>query len=188
MLSDTAVITQNVNLATTPTNQWSDYGNSNPFDDIKTGAKLMRSSNLMVPNTFFCSWDTWVMMVDHPDFLDRIKWSQTGVMGESDFLKLFTPYGITQIFVGKAVENTANQGATDALGSIWGKNAWLGYVTNTPGRKQVNGGYKFQLENARTVSKEAKLNPSGTEIVNKDYYNHALMNASCFYLFKNAVA
>lgn len=187
-LSSTANITHNVNIGATATNQWSDYGNSNPFNDIKTGAISMKSTALKIPNTFFTSWEAWIQMVDHPDFLDRIKWSQTGVMTEADFLKLFAPYGISNIVIGKVSENVAQETLTDSLSAVWGKNAWLAYITPTPGRKQVNGGYKFQLEGARQTTRETKNNPRGDEIVQYDYYDYELLNSECFYLMQAVVA
>jgi hypothetical protein len=187
-LSSTTNISQNTNIGLTPTNQWNDYGNSNPFNDIKTGCILMKSTALKIPNTFFTSWEAWIQMVDHPDFLDRIKWSQTGVMTESDFLKLFTPYGISKIVIGKVSENTAKEGQTDTLAPVWGKNAWLGYVTDKPGLREVNGGYKFQLDNARMTTNEAHSNPRGNEIVNYDYYDYELINSTLWYLMQNVVA
>lgn len=185
-LASTAVITQNVTLA--GTDQWSDYDNSTPFDDIKTAAITMKGTALKVPNTFACSWEVWIQLVDHPDFLDRIKWSQTGVMTEADFLKLLAPYGITQIFIGKVSENVAVEGDSDSLSAVWGKHAWLAYVTATPGRKQVNGGYKFQLMNGRETTREAFNNPKGEEVLVRDYYDYELLNPELFYLIKNAVA
>jgi hypothetical protein len=185
-LANTAVVTQNVTKS--GTGQWSDYANSNPFDDIKTGAITMKGSALKVPNTFFCSWETWVAMVDHPDFLDRIKWSQTGVMTDGDFVKLFAPYGINKIFVGKVSENTAVEGDSDSLSAVWGKHAWLGYVTDQPGLREVNGGYKFQLNGGRETTRETFNNPPGDEVVVRDYYSYEILNPECFYLIKNAVA
>lgn len=185
-LSNTSIVTQNVTL--TGTDQWNDYSGSSPFEDIKTGAIQMKTYGLRVPNTFFTSWEAWIQMVDHPDFLDRIKWSQTGVMTEADFLKLFAPYGITKIYIGKVMENTAVEGDSDALSAVWGKHAWLGYVTDRPARKEVNGGYKFQLLNGRETTRETFNNPPGDEIVQRDYYDYTLLNPECFYLMKNVVA
>lgn len=185
-LSDTAIVTNNITLS--GGDQFSDYSSSNPFNVIKNAAIAMRADTLKIPNTFFTSWDAWIQMVDHPDFLDRIKWSQTGVMTEADFLKLFAPYGISKIFIGKAQENTAKQGLTDSLSSIWSKHAWLAYITDRPGLKQVNGGYKFRLQNGREVTREPKNNPPGTELINRDYYDNVLLNNECFYLIKNVVA
>jgi hypothetical protein len=185
-LSDTAIVTQNTTKS--GTGQWSDYSNSNPFNDIKTGCIAMKASALKVPNTFFTSWEAWIQMVDHPDFLDRIKWSQTGVMTDSDFLKLFAPYGITKIYIGKVSENSAVEGQTDSLSAVWGKHAWLGYITDRPGLREVNGGYKFQLNGGRETTRETFNNPPGDEIVQRDYYDYELLNPECFYLIKNAVA
>ncbi|MFB6518585.1 hypothetical protein [Streptomyces sp. NPDC056401] len=182
MLRDTSIITQNTTLS--GTSQWNDYANSNPFADITTGVKTGKFVNY---NTASFSWESWLAIINHPDFLDRIKWSSLGVMTEADFLKLMAPYGITKLFIGKAKENTGKEGLADAVSTVWGGDFLLGYVTDRPGRKQVNGGYKFRLENGRQVTKEVKNNPPVTEIVNTDYYDHVLMNDECWYLIKNAV-
>lgn len=186
ILSDTAQITQNATL--TGTDKWSDKANSNPFTDIVTGAKSVRGSALMAPNSAFFSWEVWLAIVDHPDFIDRFKWGGDGIMTEARFLTALAPYGIKKVFIGSAQENSGGDGATDTFASIWGKNFWLGYVTDTPGLKQVNGGYHFQQENGRSVTKEYKMNPPVTELVNTDYYENILLNDTCFYLLKNVIA
>ena len=94
---------------------------------------------------------------------------------------------LTEKTIKKVSENTAAQGQSDSLSAVWGKHAWLGYVTDTPGRKQVNGGYKFQLEGGRETTRESFNNPPGDEIVNRDYYGHFLLNPECFYLMKTVV-
>lgn len=186
ILADTAIITQNTTLS--GTSQWSDYSNSNPFADIKNGAVAMRGQSLVLPNTAFMSWETWITLVDHPDFLDRIKWSQTGVMTEADFLKLLAPYGIKKLFVGKVQKNTARKGQAATLGSVWGKHFWLGYVTDTPGLRQVNGGYTMRLKNGKYVDRNDLFDPKGSEIRNNDYYDQMMFASEVFYLIKNATA
>lgn len=182
-LSDTAIITQNTTLSGTA--QWSD-SNSNPFQDIKTGAATAKFKKY---NTLFMGSDVYDNLILHPELLDRIKWSQTGVITEEAMLALFRPFGITRIVVGRAQANTGKEGVgADTFSSVWGKNAWLGYVTPRPGRKEINGGYKFRLENSREVTKEQLKNPPVTEIVVRDQYDHIIMNTECFYLLKNAVA
>lgn len=186
VLGSTSIITQNTTKS--GTGQWNDYTNSTPFNDIKTGAIQMRSTALKVPNTVSMSWEVWIQIVDHPDFLDRIKWSQTGVMTESDFLKLMAPYGITKLFVGKVQKNTGVEGQSDSLTSVWGKDCLLGYVTDTPGLRQVNGGYTLRLKGGKYVDRQDLFDPKGSEIRNNDYYDQMLFAAECFYLIKNAVA
>lgn len=183
MLSDTSVVTQNTTLS--GTSQWSDYENSDPIADIIDGVK---TAKFMDYNTMFMGREVWLELSNHPAILDRIKWSSLGVVTEADFLKILAPYGITKLHIGKAKENTAKEGLADSISSVWGKNFWLGYVTDRPGRKRVNGGYKFRLENGREVTREEKANPRVTELVNTDYYGHFLLSDECFYLIKNAVA
>lgn len=186
VLTDTAIITQNTTLSGTA--QWNDYSNSSPFTDIKTAVTTMRSSSFKVPNTIAFAWDVWIQLVDHPDFLDRIKWSQTGVMTEQDFLKLFAPYGITKILVGKAMRDSAVEGQTATVSSIWGKNVVIGYVTDTPGLRTDNGGYTLRLRGGKYVDKKDSWDPKGEWVRNNDYYDQMLFSSDVFYLIKNAVA
>lgn len=186
LLSSTTNITQNITLS--GTSQWNDKLNSNPFVDISTAAKTIRPFALMLPNTAFMSWEVWISLVDHPDFIDRFKWGGDGIMTEERFLKALAPYGIRKLVIGKVQENVGGEGIADSLTPIWGKNFWLGYTTDNPGLKQVNGGYKFRQKGARAVTKQSYNNPPVTEIVNTDYYEHILLNDTCFYLVKNAIA
>lgn len=186
MLSDTAIVTQNTTLS--GTSQWSDYSNSDPIADIKAGAVAMRTAALKVPNTAFMSWEVWMQIIDHPAILDRLIRTQFGVVTEADVLRLLAPYGITKLFVGKVQKNTAAKGQTATLGSVWGKHFWLGYVTDTPGLREVNGGYTLRLNNGKYVDRHDLFDPKGSEIRNNDYFDQMLFAAEVFYLIKNAVA
>lgn len=185
-LADTAVITNNTTKS--GTGQWSDYGNSNPFADITTAVTTARSAMIKVPNTIIFSWEVWIQLISHPDLLDRIKWSATGVLSEQSLLTLLAPFGITNVLIGKVMKNSAAEGQTDSLVSVWGKHAWLAYVTPTPGLRAVNGGYTLQLKGGKYVDRQDLFDPKGTEIRNNDYYDQMLFSSDCFYLIKNAVA
>lgn len=182
-LSDTSIVTQNVTLS--GTDQWSDYENSDPLTDI---AEAVKTGKFINYNTIFMGREVWLTLINHPKILERIKYSRLGVVTKDNLLEILDEYGITKLHVGNAKENTGKEGLADSISSVWGKNFWLGYVTDRPGRKRVNGGYKFRLKNGREVSRENKNNPRGTELVNTDYYGHFLLSAECFYLIKNAVA
>jgi len=182
-LTNTSIVTQNTTLS--GTDQWSDYDNSDPITDIVAGIETGKFINY---NTIAMGWEVWLKLSQHPVLLDRLKWSERGVVTEEAFLSLLAPYGIKKLLIGKAKENTGKEGLADSVASVWGKNVILAYVTDKPGRKKVNGGYKFRLKNGREVTREAKNNPRGTELVNTDYYGHFILSTDCFYLIKNAVA
>jgi hypothetical protein len=186
ILSNTSIITNNETLSST--DQWSDYANSTPFEDIKARIIQMRNNALKPANTIAFSWDVWMVLQDHPDLLDRVKWSQLGVMTEELMIRLFAPYGITRVLVGKVMKNTAVEGQADSLGSVWGKHVWLAYITPTPGLRTVNGGYTLRLRGGKYVDRWDERDPKGTYIRNNDYYDQVLFNADLFALIKDAVA
>lgn len=185
-LSNTSIVTNYTTKS--GTGQWSDYANSNPFNDITTGVLALNAVSPMPVNTAWTSIEVWLQLINHPDFLDRIKWSKTGVMSEADFLTLLAPYGITKLHIGNSKYNTATEGQTASLSSVWGKHFWIGYVTDEPGQQEINGGYKFSLRDSRKVFKETRMNPAGAEIVNGEFYDHILLSADVYYLIQNAVA
>lgn len=187
-LADTNIITNNVDLSSTPTSQWSDYSNSDPFVQITNAIVTARSAMIKIPNTIAFSWEVWIKLISHPAFLDRIKWSGTGVVTEAHLQTLLAPFGITNILVGKVMKNNVNEGQTDSLVSVWGKHCWLAYITPTPSLRAVNGGYTLQLANGKYVDKWDKADPKGSFVRNNDYYDQMLFSSACFYLIKNAVA
>lgn len=186
MLRNTSIVTQNTTLS--GTSQWNDYANSSPFADIKAAIQSVSGATFKSPNTIVFSQDVWLALVDHPDLLDRVKWSNFGVITEADFLRLFAPYGITRVLVGKAKYDSAVEGQTSALGSVWGKDVILGYITPTPGLRTVNGGYTLRLREGKYVDKWDEKDPKGTWVRNNDYYDQMLFASELFYLIKNAVA
>lgn len=186
-LSNTSIITNYTTKS--GTGQWSDYANSNPFADITTAVTTARAAMIKVPNTIIFSWEVWIQLINHPDMLERIKYTGNGgVMSTDVLLRLLAPYGITQVLVGKVMKNSAAEGQTDVLASVWGKHCWLAYVTPTPSLRAVNGGYTLQLANGKYVDRQDLFDPKGTEIRNNDYYDQMLFSSDCFYLIENAVA
>jgi hypothetical protein len=183
LLSNTAVITQNTTLA--GINQWSDFGNSTPFDDIRTGITSIKQNGLKLPNTLVMSWEVWSVIQNHPDFLERIKYTEKGVLTTAGLSSLL---GIPNIVIGMAAANTAKEGATDALSPIWGKSAWLMNVNQTPGIKQLSAGYTLQLTDGRGVDNYVSNDPVGEYVRVSDYYLQYIMAAELIYGIFGAVA
>lgn len=188
-LSDFFSSTSNITHYNTLTggDKWSDHANSKPFDDIVYAVRQQRTYSPAPANSAWLSIDAWLQIVDHPDFLDRIKWSQTGVMSTDDFLKLMAPYKIKNLYIADVRRNTANEGQTAAYADVWGGHFWIGYITDTPGQQEINGGYKFTLRDSKRVTKEVFNNPPGAEIVNTDFYDHIALSTDVYYMIQNIV-
>lgn len=100
--------------------QWNDYTNSNPIDDVRHAINDHISANSGATSDFaiIMGGDVWTKLEDHPDILDRIKYTQTGIVTQ-DLVK--TIMGVSNIYVGNAMYNSAAEGQTTSLSRVWGK-------------------------------------------------------------------
>lgn len=184
-LASTSVVTHYNTL--TGADKWSQHGTSNPFNDIVTAVRTQRQYSPAPANTAWLGMNAWLQIVDHPDFLDRIKWHTMGLMTEADFLKLMAPYGIKKLHIADVRYNSAKEGQTEVYTDVWDNNFWIGYITDTPGQKEINGGYKFTLRDSRKVTREFSNNPPGNELVNWDNYDHILLSSDVYYMIEDIV-
>lgn len=185
-LTDTATLTQNTTLS--GLSQWSDYSNSDPIGDVRTGKQTIHSSIHVDPNTLVIGKQVYDKLVDHPAFLERVKYSQLGVMTPELLARVFD---VERVIIAAAGKNTAVEGQTDSMSYIWGKNAILAYINLRVAPKSITLGLAYQwktrkVERMRGVDEEDR---KGTFIrVGDHYYDQQLVSASAGYLLKNAVA
>jgi len=181
-MSNTSNVTQNVTLS--GTSQWSDYTNSDPFADVKTARTTVRTAIGAEPNTLVLGYDTYSTLCDHPDIVDRVKYSQFGVIGEPELARAFK---VRQIFIGKALYNSATEGQTDVLANIWGGHAWMLYISpNKKSIKQVTFAWTMELK-ARNVKKWRDEDREGMYVRVGLDYTQKIVAAEAAYLIKNAV-
>lgn len=119
---------------------WDDYANSDPIRDLRDGVISMAKLTAKKPNTLILGAEVWDQLQDHPDYLDRIKWTQKGVVSEDLISSLI---GVKKTYVAWSVKNTAAEGETAAYDFNLGKNALLMYVAPSPGLNTVSAGYTF---------------------------------------------
>jgi hypothetical protein len=64
----------------TVTNQWSDQTNGDPIGDIELGKDTIHASTAREPNKLAVGRNVWTQMKHHPDFVDRVKYTQLGIV------------------------------------------------------------------------------------------------------------
>jgi hypothetical protein len=120
--------------------QWDDYANSDPIRDMRDGVIAMAKLTAKKPNTMILGAEVWDILQDHPDYLDRIKWTQKGVVSEDLISSLI---GVKKTYVAWSIKNTAPEGVTASYDFNLGKNCLLMYVAPSPGLNTVSAGYTF---------------------------------------------
>lgn len=181
-MSATGTITQNTTLS--GTSQWSDYENSDPFTNIRTAISTVETAIGKRPNVLVFGNATWNKLIDHPDIVDRIKYSMSGAVTKELVARLFD---VEKVLVGNAVYNSADEGQTDSLAGIWGKHAWAVYVSPGKGLKQVTFGFTFNYK-GREVTKWDDADEKSRYVRVNETYVQELVAAEAAYLIKDAVA
>ena len=187
------IITSGSNItqytALSSTSQWSDYSNSDPIGDIRTARITIHKATFKRPNTIVMGKEVFDALCDHPQIIERIKYSQLGVVTEELMARVFN---VDQILVGDAGYNSANEGQNDSLSYIWGKNAIVCYIAPTIRLKEVTLGHTVTYgvrQVLRNNSSIEALDRQATFIrVGNDNYVHKLFVAACGYLINTCVA
>jgi len=123
------------------TSQWSDYVNSNPISDIRTGVRQIHSELFMEPNLAIIPYQVMSILEDHPDFIERIKYSERGIITPEIIADVI---GIQNVIVpGVGYNATANPGQAASLSYLWGLDVLLAYVAPRPGLKMPSFAYEF---------------------------------------------
>jgi hypothetical protein len=185
ILLNTSTITQNTTLS--GTSQWSDP-NSDPVAAVRTAKQTVRDSIMIDPNTLMLSKKVFDKLVDHPAIVERVKYSQLGVLN-TDLLARF--FDVERVIIGAAQKNGSVEGQSDSMSDIWGKDALLAYINPRLGQKTVSLGVTYQWKSRTTerLNGTDERDRRGQFIrVGDHYYDQELIAAGAAYLFKAAVA
>lgn len=116
------------------------YETSNPIADITNASLSMASKTGFRPNTLLLSPWAFYALKNHPDILDRIKYTERGIVTADLLASLFE---VPKVVVGWSVSNSAVQGAAEATDFIAGKHALLAYVAPRPMLRSPSAGYIY---------------------------------------------
>lgn len=119
--------------------QW-DASGSTPIEDIRLQRITVAGKTGYRPNILVLGAHVWRVLQDHPEFLDRIKYTQKGLV-TTDLLA--TVLELDKVVVAYGVESTNKEGQTEASSFIFGKNALLAYAPPAPSLMTPSAGYTF---------------------------------------------
>lgn len=181
-MAATATITQNTTLS--GTSQWSDYTNSDPIGVVKAGVVVVQKAVGRKPNTMVMGKEVFDQLADHPDIVEKVKYSALGVLTEELLARIFN---VKKVIVAEAIYNTATEGATDSMSYIWGKHCWLMHITPNARLRSITVGYTLKYEQ-RKVKKWDDVDAEARFVRANENYVQKFVAAEAAYLIKNAVA
>ena len=119
---------------------WDDYANSNPIEDVTKYATEQAELTGKRPNTMVMGRKAYDALKNHPDFLDRVKYTQKGVVTTDLIAQMFD---VERVLIANAIQNTAQKGKEADMSFILGNHVLLCYTTNAPKLKTATAGYTF---------------------------------------------
>jgi hypothetical protein len=122
------------------TDRWEDYVNSDPISDLRTGKAAVHSRIFMEPNVVVIPYQVMTVLEDHPDFIERIKYSERGIV-TADLIAAIL--GFQTIIVPGAGIATSALGQPITVGYLWGKDVLMAWVPPRAGLKIPAFAYEF---------------------------------------------
>jgi len=170
--------------ALTGANRWDDYAGSDPIGDVRSAKAVVHAASGKTPNVMVIGYQAHLKLLDHPDILERIKYTQRGVITADILASVFE---VDRYLVGKALYDSSQEGGTESLGYVWGKNVALLYAEGSPGLKRVSFGYQFQSRGFR-VKKWREEKRDGDFVEAGEVRDEHIIAAPCGYLYTTVIS
>lgn len=113
---------------------------SNPAVDIASLRNVVFSQTGFMANTMVVTPDVHFVLENHPVILDRIKYTQRGIVTKDILAAVF---GVDNYVIAGAVLNSAQEGQVASMNYMVGNSILLCYTPPAPGILQAASGYIF---------------------------------------------
>ena len=124
----------------TTATDWSDYVSSDPVGDIDTAKLTILEATGQEGNTLVLGLRTFNQLKNHPDIVDRIKYTSARVVTEDVVASLF---GVGRVLVPKSIMDSSAEGKAASTALLHGKHALLCHVAPAPGIEVATAGLTF---------------------------------------------
>lgn len=117
---------------------------SDPIGDVEKAREELVSAIGREPNAMVIGRQVWTSLANHPDLLDRVKYTERGVLTPQAVQAMFQ---IPRMLIGNAIYTTSAEGTSATYSWIWGKYAWIGWVPPNAGLMVPAAGYVLSWKN-----------------------------------------
>ncbi len=171
---------------------WSDFAGSDPMEDVALAKETVLSVTGQEINTGVLSYPVYRKLKNHPDFVDRVKYTSSESITLAMMAKWFE---VDRLLISKAIFNSAPEGQTANLGFLAGKHAWFGYVNPSPALEMPSAGYVFVWKGVSDglgtnigITRFRMQNIKSDRVEGEIAWANKVVASDCGYLFDYCVA
>tara|TARA_R110002110_G_scaffold229889_1_gene445470 strand:+ start:542 stop:1492 length:951 start_codon:yes stop_codon:yes gene_type:complete len=146
-----------IGIGTGITTAWSASGGT-PIKDIADQQAAVHAKTGRKPSTMLIGKDVYAALKDSDDILDRVKYTERGVVTTDLLAALFD---VDEVVVAGSIVNSALEGAAGVYAPVFdADDALLIYKPANPGLLTPSAGYMFQFDDLRTLRYRMDANHS----------------------------
>ncbi len=176
-------------VGTTDFTQWNDAA-STPIEDMRIGVKTILQNTGRKANRLVIGHEGWSDgLADHPDILDRIKHTQTGVITEDLVAGIL---GLDDVINATSIRNSAEEGLTATNVFNIGDNALLVHAPANAGPRTATAGVRFNWSGmlgasagVRTKRFEIPEDDAFPRVETDMAFDHAIVTTALGYFFSD---
>lgn len=159
---------------------WTDWTNSDPFADIQGIIKSQWDRTGFRPNRAVLSGYAWWNFSNNATVISRLYGETTSAKGRIVTIEQAAGLlELEQLLIGGAFYNTAQEGQTMTLSSIWGDNALVYYAPKAPRKDKPSYGYSFRWKKITNMQAQVFDVPKKScEEIQVGYYQDEKVTAS----------
>ncbi len=179
----------------TPGVLWDVPATSNPITDIRVQIRAVHKKTGFLPNKMVMGPEVWDTLQDHPDIVERIQFGQPGRPSLVSKQLLAQLFGLDEVLIANAIEDTNDEGAAEALDFVYGKDLLLVYAAPRPSMLHPSGGYTFAWTGAFGANaagmrmKRFRMEHLSADRVEGDSaYDHKLVAPECGAFFSSVIS
>lgn len=165
--------------------QWSDYTNSDPLEDIRKARVQIHGAIAKKANVLVFGFQVYEILKNHPKILARMSHNERGLVTKQLLAELFE---VEEVLVGSALKDTAKEGQTASLSYVWGKNVVLAYRPPRMGKKVIALGGTFRKQGMRQTETWRETQVKSDYIRVTDKYDSKIISNVAGYLYRTVVA
>jgi hypothetical protein len=169
---------------------WDDFSAGDPVDNVLTAKRTISNSTGMDGNTMVLGYIVHQALVNHPDVIDRIAYTQQANQGNIENA-LAAIFGVANYWVAKSSYNSANEAQTASMAAIIDDDCLVAYVTPSPSIFEASAGYTFGWDGGGGNGQISPIFRDGEHdsdlIKHKEQWDQKAVATDCGYFFSDIV-
>ena len=171
------------------TTDWDDFSASDPIADILVASRTVSNNTGIDPNTMSMGYIVYQALVNHPDILDRLKYTARADMSTIE-AALAALFGKTNLWVGKASYTNTNEAAAFSASAIIDDDCLVCHVDPGAGLFGLTSGKTFFWQpggGMGSIYRDPPRRNHGDDFQHKEQWDQKVTASDTGYIFLDVV-